>query len=177
MLEELNGPIPGQSLTGDPKGAAWERAPEMSDPEQALKYHLDKMSTAEAVEATLDILELDVDIVTLTNGLLRGAVAEGLHSIDISLLIAPIIHESIRGVAEAAGIDYKEGLPEAEDRAEIDYQINQKKARKMLEKITPEASLDVPPEVEGEGELIEGEAVEMPEGMPRGLMVPKGGMM
>jgi len=177
MLEELSGPIPGQSLTGEPKGAAWERTPEVTDPESALKYHLDKLRTPEALEATLDILELDVDVVTLTNGLLRGAVAEGVHSIDVSLLIAPIIHESIRGVAEAAGVDYKEGLPEAEDRTAIDYQINQNKARKMLDSMSQEETMDVPLEMEGEGELIEGEAMEMPEGMPRGLMVPRGGMM
>ena len=35
----LGSAIPGQSLTGEPKGYAWERPPEFDKPEDALKYY------------------------------------------------------------------------------------------------------------------------------------------
>ena len=36
----LGSAIPGQSLTGEPKGYAWERPPEFDKPEDALKYYI-----------------------------------------------------------------------------------------------------------------------------------------
>jgi len=171
---QLNGPIPGQSLTGDPKAAAWERPPELNAPEEAAMWHLKRLRTEESVEATLDILELGVDVATLTRGILRGAVAEGIHSIDVSLLVAPIIHQSIVNAADKAGIDYDEGRPEAEDRTEIEYQINKRKSDQMVSEV-----YNSPDEVEPEPMLEEEQMVEgepMSEEMPRGLMMPRGGL-
>ena len=50
------------------------------------------------------MLELGVDVVTLTEGILRAAVAMGKHSIDVSLIIGPIIHELIKSNADVTGI-------------------------------------------------------------------------
>jgi len=36
-------PVPGQSLTTTPKSAPYERPPEITDPMEALDYHLDKI--------------------------------------------------------------------------------------------------------------------------------------
>jgi len=170
--QELNGPIPGQSLTSEPKGSAWERPPEMSDPGDAARWHIGRLREAEAMEATLDVLELGVDVVTLTKGILRGAVAEGVHSVDISMVIAPLIHESIRGVAEAAQIDFNEGLAKDDDRSDIDYRINERKARVELDRMAAEL-----PEVAEEMPMEEMPMEDAPMEEPRaGLMVPKGGL-
>ena len=108
---QFDAPIPGQSLTTEPKNFAWERPPEIVDPELAIQYHLEKLSRPAAVEGILDTIEvLEVDIATLTKGYLRAQVAEGIHSIDVSLIVAPVVHEFIKQIATSAGIDFDEGF-------------------------------------------------------------------
>jgi|TARA_R110000764_G_scaffold9_4_gene74 hypothetical protein len=169
--------IPGQSLTAEPKNAPYENPPEMNTPEDAALWHLERLVEADRMEALLDTLELGVDVVSLTEGLLRGAVLEGRHSIDISMIIAPVIHEFITSTADKAGIDFEEGFPDdSKKRKKIKYQINSRKALKMLEKLDMEVEdtpkdtkpvLAMPEEVE-EAEVLPAEEA------PMGLMARKG---
>lgn len=125
--------IPGQSLTAEPKNAPYENPPELTAPEDAIEWHLDRLTTEDKVEALVDAMELGVDVVTLTEGILRGAVLDGRHSIDISLIVAPIIHEFIKTTADRVGIDYEEGFPDdSEERINVKYAINERKAQKMI---------------------------------------------
>lgn len=125
--------IPGQSLTAEPKNAPYENPPELTTPEDAIEWHLDRLTTEDKVEALVDAMELGFDVVTLTEGILRGAVFEGRHSVDVSLIIAPVIHEFIKTTADKVGIDYEEGFPDdTEDRVNIKYAINSRKAQKMI---------------------------------------------
>ena len=89
-------PIPGQSLTKEPRSYAWEDPPKYSKPEDALMWHMDRLEEPERTKAVLTLLELGLDVVTLTEGVLRGGVVQGIHNIDVSLIIAPIIHEYIK---------------------------------------------------------------------------------
>ena len=131
--------IPGQSLTAEPKNAPYENAPSMTKPEDAVFWHLESLSSADKTEALLDAMELGLDVVTLTEGILRGAVLDGRHNVDVSLTIAPIIHEFIKGAADRAGIEYDEGFPDDSDkRRSVKYAINSKKARKLLDQYEEE---------------------------------------
>lgn len=125
--------FPGQSLTAEPMNAPYENPPEMVEPEDAITWHLDRLIEPDRAEALLDSMELGLDVVTLTEGILRGAVMEGQHSIDVSLIIAPVIHEFIKTTADKAGVEYEEGFPDdSEKRTEVKYQINSRKAKKMI---------------------------------------------
>ena len=44
MSELFNRPIPGQALTDEPKNYPWERPPEISEPNEVIRYHLDRIS-------------------------------------------------------------------------------------------------------------------------------------
>ena len=169
----FNAPIPGQSLTTEPKNYPWENPPEYSNPEDALMWHMDRLDDPEKTKACLGLLELGLDVVTLTEGLLRGAVAEGIHTIDTSLIIGPVIHEYITGTADAAGIDYKEGLSENKmDMDALDSQIKEQEAKKILEDIdNKKEDIDLSPmKEEPMQEEMPMEQPEMQEEKPKGLM-------
>lgn len=170
--------IPGQSLTAEPKGAPYENAPSMTKPEEAVFWHLERLSTEDKTEALLDAMELGLDVVTLTEGLLRGAVLEGRHNVDVSLTIAPIIHEFIKGAADRAGIEYDEGLPDdSKQRRAVKYQINSKKARKLLDEFAEETGEDTD-FLSGEGLATEDEDQEMMMKMDEETPAPgAGGLM
>jgi hypothetical protein len=163
--------IPGQSLTAEPKNAPYENAPQMTNPEDAIVWHVQRLMETEKTEALLDALELGLDVVTLTEGILRGAVLDGRHSIDVSLIIAPVIHEFIKTSADATGIEYEEGFPDdSKEKSKVKYQINQKKASKILDELKGQNKLrDLPsgePEVEMPPEEME--ITDAQAGMPTG---------
>ena len=129
---QFNRPVPGQSLTSTPKGAPYERPPEINDPVKALDYHLDILDNPKAVEQAMFMLEMGIDLSTLVEGITRNAVIEGMHSIDISLIVAPVIHEYLKGYADSFEIDYDEGFEDKEENERISYARNEALALKFL---------------------------------------------
>ena len=128
-------PIPGQSLTTEPKNAPYENPPEITNVDEAIMHHIDHLNNAEAAEDILDFIEAGVDVKTLTEAVMRSAVMQGIHSVDISLTIGPVLHEFIRGIPLAAGVDFEEGFEDKEARKVKTYSRQISSARKMLKKL------------------------------------------
>jgi len=143
---QFNRPVPGQSLTSTPKGAPYERPPEINDPVKALDYHLDILDNPKAVEQAMFMLEMGVDLSTLVEGITRNAVMEGIHSIDISLIVAPVIHEYLKGYADSLDVKYDEGFEDKGEDERVSYARNEMLARKFLAE-----------RQEGEGNMRDGE--------------------
>jgi len=130
---------PGYSLTQESKGTPFQNPPEINDPEEAAMYHLDKMNNAQAFEDIGFFLEEGIDIPTLVQGITRGGVMAGVHSVDVSLIIAPVIHEFIKDVGDVLGIDYEEGLEDPKARARQKYRRDVARADRMLKKLNIDA--------------------------------------
>ena len=148
---QFNRAIPGQSLTTPPKSAPYERPPQISDPLEAIDYHLEQLDDPKAVEELMFFLEFGVDLSTLVEGIARKAVLDGIHSIDISLSIAPVIHEYVKGYADAMDIDYDEGFEDEEQDRKLSEARNEILARKFL--------ADRLEKQEGEGNMRDGERI------------------
>jgi hypothetical protein len=163
---DFNAPIPGQSLTTPPKNFAWERPPEIVDPEEAIQMHLTRLSNPKILESALLVLEdEDMDIQTLVKGIMRGAVANGIHSIDVGILVAPVVHEYIKQAAKAVGIEAEDGFEDKKgDALKKQYAI-ESKAKRMMAKMGAK-----PKEVAKEVDM-EAAAEEMPKEAP---VAPKG---
>ena len=141
----FSAPIPGQSLTSEPKNSPWENPPLMTDPEEALLWHIEQFENPEKVKGVGGLLILGLDLVTLTEGILRSAVAKGQHSIDISLIIAPIVHEYLKGIADASGIEYVEGLEDEDemDLSVVEMSLREREAKKILKDIKSNKDIDI----------------------------------
>ena len=101
-------PIPGQSLTDEPNNFAWERPPEIVDPNEAIMFHMDRLSEQPVAESVLFLMEYGFPVDVLTRSMLTASVAEGMHTIDVSLIISPVIEEELGYMARTAGIEYKD---------------------------------------------------------------------
>jgi hypothetical protein len=124
-------PIPGQSLTDEPQNFAWERPPEIVDPNEAIKFHMDRLSEKPVVESVMFLMELGYPVDILTRSMLTASVGEGIHTIDVSLIAAPVIEEELSYMARTAGIEYKETFANDQTEDEIQEEklrilINQK---------------------------------------------------
>lgn len=169
----FSAPIPGQSLTSEVKNAAWENPPEMSAPEDAVMWHITRLNDPKKFKAIFELLELGLDVVTLTEGLLRTAVADGRHSIDVSLIIAPIIHELIVGRAKAADIIFDEGLEEKNEEVQkdLDYRIESAKADKIIKEMEKTGEINLSPLKNTEKQMTDPEMpVKETKEEPKGLM-------
>ena len=142
-MDMFNAPIPGQSLTTEPKGFPWERPPEITDPEEAIQYHLERISRQDILEGILDLIEVEeLDVKTLTSGIMRGAVASGMHTIDVALLVAPVVHEFIKQGALAFGLNPDDGFEDKEEKAEYAKARSTSLAKKMLKEMPPEVAVE-----------------------------------
>lgn len=166
-------PIPGQSLTTEPKGAPYENPPEIVDAEEAAIAHLERLNNPDAVEEIIFFLEEGLDVVSMTQGICRAAVIQGIHSIDVSLIVAPVIHEFIKSCADAAGIQYEEGLEDKGEKRVIKYQRDIVKARKMIDNL----DINVDELVDDEDEDTPDEPMQMEEPMSPPKEMPSLGLM
>lgn len=173
-MELFKAPIPGQSLTDEPKNYPWENPPEITDPEEAMAMHMSKFNDPEVIDNMLDLLDIGFPVRAMAESILTTSVAAGWHSVDVSLIIAPFMHEHIISIAKEAGVDYVEGFEDDEEaKQERQRQIILAKANKML-KDTPEGERDAGYEMameslgildkpESEYETMQDEEAETPE--------------
>ena len=97
-VAQFNNPIPGQSLTTEPGARPWERPAKYSSPEEALDYYLEQLALPEKTAQMLEILESGFPATDLVDAITLGGVMQGLHTIDVAVIIAPVIFELITSV-------------------------------------------------------------------------------
>lgn len=108
MPVKMDGPIPGQSLTMEPGNAPWEQPSLYDKPEQALAFYMEKFEDEDIMDQTLFLLEQGMPLSALVESMTTMGVAEGIHTLDVSMLIAPIMHEYLLNLAQSANINVNE---------------------------------------------------------------------
>jgi len=106
----LDAPISGQSLTAELGGRPWQQAPQYKTVDDAIEYYLDKMSSNEFTDQLVDVLEMDVPVTTLANTIQLAGVMEGKHTVDVGMLVMPLIMEMIMLVGDMADVKYDSGM-------------------------------------------------------------------
>lgn len=143
----LNAPIPGQSLTAPLGDRPWQKPARYSNPDEALAFYVERITKPKRANELLDILENGVAVDTLVDILQQGGVMEGIHSLDVGIIIAPALTEVISNMAEASEVEYtKMSISEDEKIAntgEIAFALKEEPQEKIVE-------LDVEEEVEQE---------------------------
>jgi hypothetical protein len=112
--QELDAPIPGQSLTGEPRSKPWEQPPQLNTVDEALSHYLPRFQDEELTIDLMNHIEAGVSLTTMADLITKGGVMSGLHSIDVGLQVAPVLVEMMINTADAAGIDYKIGTEDIE---------------------------------------------------------------
>jgi len=143
MSTTLNGPIPGQSLTDTPGNYPWERPPETADPTEALSMHLKKMAGPKYMESALFLMELGIPAEVVTNTTLTMAIGNGIHSVDVGLIIAPAIHKEVVSIAQMAGIEYVEHFPEDAEKEQQAKDMLQAKVIAKMKSSKPESKTEI----------------------------------
>lgn len=132
-LTPFSGPIPGQSLTAEPGSVPWENPPVHADPLDALEMYMEQLTDEEVVDDLMDMVDIGVPISVVAGVMLGRGVMEGYHTVDVKLLLMPIVSAQLKGLADVLGLDYKMSM---DDYADKDAAAKKKRAAKLAAKLT-----------------------------------------
>jgi len=105
----FDAPIPGQSLTAELGSRPWQSKPQYSTVDEAIKYYMNRLTSDEFMDQVLDVLEMGVSVVDIADSIQTASVMEGLHTIDVGVLVSPVIAEMIMFIADnVTGLDNPE---------------------------------------------------------------------
>jgi hypothetical protein len=102
-------PIAGQSLTAELGNRPWQQPPQYATVEEALDYYVPRLVNPEFTENLFDVMETGIPLTTIANAMQSAGVMEGKHTIDVGLLIMPVLIETMAYLAEESDIEYVEG--------------------------------------------------------------------
>lgn len=106
----FDAPIPGQSLTAELGGRPWQQKTKYTTVDETIDYYMERMSSEEFMVQVADILESGVPVTTLANTIQMAGVMDGIHTIDVGMLVLPMIMEMMMMIGDSAGIEYDKGL-------------------------------------------------------------------
>jgi len=158
----IDGPIPGQSLTAPLGDRPWQNPAQYGSAEEALEYYIPRIMESDFTDQLLDVIEMGIPLTTIANSLQLASVMEGKHSIDVGILIMPVIIELLELIATNAKVDYNKGT-ELKDTGEISEVKMSKIVNRMKAKDDEDMEMPVKDSEESQEEEMEDE-------MPAGLM-------
>ena len=143
----FDAPIPGMSLTHELGARPWQSPAQYPTVDKAIEYYLERMSTDEFMDQMADVLEMNVPVTTLANTIQLAGVMEGKHSVDVGMLVMPLLMEMIMLIGDNAGVNYDTGLTDAPNNTTKDTLIEAVR-KEMQEKINETEEVSKEPEQE-----------------------------
>ena len=151
----LDAPVPGEGLTHELGDRPWQKPAQLTNVDDVMPFYREKITDEEFVPQLMQVIELGIPLTTIANAMQSAAVMEGVHSIDVGVLMLPIIVELLKFVAEKNNVKYVTGMEKR------DVKPND-------EMVTALAMKEIDEEAGMQEEPAEEEPVEEPQ--PRGLM-------
>ena len=168
-ISPFDRPIPGQSLTGEPKNNPWEQPAKFSDLEDVTKFYVLRVSQDEVMDDFAALAQAGISLKAIVTSLISMGNIRGIHTVDAGMLVAPVLHQYIKSVLTAMNVEVKDD--------DIDYQKQaEEKELERFQMLAMKYLKDNPANEDPGKELIK-EMVEeqpeeemTPEEKPRGLM-------
>lgn len=110
----LSGPIPGENFTSDTKNYPWHRPPEYTDLDKAIDACAKQLMAPKSARGLLTMIEMGLDIVTITGIFVMSGIGAGKWTPDFALLLVGPVSHIIVLMCEGRGIDYELGLNDDE---------------------------------------------------------------
>jgi len=140
MSETFEAPIPGQSLTGELGAYPWEQPAKYNTAEEAIDFYISRLANMDISMDLFESINDGLPITTAVDVLVAGGNMDGLHTMDVATLAAPVIAEFMVAVCEKLDLDYT-----------MEGKATEKLNPKKLEEVMDNVSIDyMNPEVEEE---------------------------
>tara|TARA_R110001592_G_scaffold39268_1_gene129256 strand:+ start:74 stop:604 length:531 start_codon:yes stop_codon:yes gene_type:complete len=161
-------PIPGMGMTHELGARPWQTPPTYTTVEETSDYYIERMSNPKFKEQLLDVMEMKIPLTTLANTIQLASVMEGLHTVDVGMLMIPILVETMVLIGDSADVKYVTGMEETKSERPAmisklvnDMESKQRESEGMSMENPMEAVMEQP---------VEEQEEEMPTEEPKGLM-------
>ena len=151
--------VPGSSLTSEPGSRAYKNPPQYSSVDDAMNYYIARLSSDEIADQIINVLDMGVPVTELANIIQMHGVMEGKHTLDVSMLMLPVLMEVIALIGDTAKIDYDMGVKKSDpERAEnsivqaAKMKMETELRDKTLAGVSEDKETEMPEEVEEEAE-------------------------
>tara|TARA_R110002110_G_scaffold338195_1_gene548642 strand:+ start:421 stop:951 length:531 start_codon:yes stop_codon:yes gene_type:complete len=163
----LDAPVAGMSLTAELGARPWQKPPQYNTVDQAVDYYITRLNTEDVSEQVIDVLEMGVSVSKLANIIQLGSVMEGIHSIDVGVLVTPVIIEFIKLIGDSSNVEYKSGEEELDDKTKkrLSDRALSKFKTQMLEKNDEGISVENDESTVQEEPIVESKSPELPSGL------------
>lgn len=96
---------PGHSLTGTPGQWAWDRPPQITNPDDAIDYITQRLETGGGEEDLVRLMLAGVSVQELTAQISFKGFMSGTFNPDVAELIKPALAVYLMGIAEENGVE------------------------------------------------------------------------
>lgn len=103
-------PIPGQSLTAELGARPWQHPPKLVTVDEAAEFYAKRVFNPEIRDDLVNVMETGFPLTTIAEALQAGGVMQGMHTIDVGILVMPIIVEMLAYIGDEEGANYKTGI-------------------------------------------------------------------
>ena len=151
--------VPGSGLTSEPGSRAYKNPPQYSTVDDAMNYYVTRLASDEVADQIVNVLDMGVPVTELANIMQMHGVMEGKHTLDMSMLMLPVLMEIIALIGDTAGIDYNMGTKKSDpERAENNIvqaakmKMETELRDKTLDGFSKDKETEMPEEIEEEAE-------------------------
>lgn len=165
----LDAPVAGMSLTAEPKSRPWRRPSQVSTVDEAVALYAPIFSDKTTSRMLLGQIQTGIPLTTIADILITGNTMEGKHTLDVGLLVAPVLVETMITMADMAEIDYVIGNERTDDEPGTKQDIINQVMKNLKEQEEGTAEKAMPEEQE----VTPTKESMAEEPQPRGLMAPR----
>lgn len=111
---KLDAPVPGMSLTAEPKGRPWRRPYQYSTVDEVATYYMDLMMDPRFTDGLIEQVEVGFPLAMIADVWITASTMEGLHSVDLGSLVSPVVITMMKALLDAEDVSYEVGDEEDE---------------------------------------------------------------
>lgn len=129
----LQGPIPGMSLTTEPGNRPWENPPLLVTVQDSADFFTQRLLDEETEADVAKALDQGLSVEVIAEQLVTAAVMEGYHTIDVAVLVNPIVRELIMYIGDINDIDYVVSYSEQEKKKRVPLKLAKEIAKEVMQ--------------------------------------------
>lgn len=103
-ISPFDQPIPGQSLTTEPRNSPWEQPPQMAEIEDVTKYYINRLANQDIIDDFATLCETGLPLKPIVETITSNGTMRGLHTVDAAMLVGPVIHQFLKQAIESQGV-------------------------------------------------------------------------
>ena len=114
MEQSFDRPIPGMGMTHEVGARPWQNPPTYTTVEEAVNYYVERMSTDQFRDQLIDVMEMGIPLTTMANTIQLASVMVGVHTVDVGMMLLPILVELLKSMGDASNVQYVSGMEKTE---------------------------------------------------------------